>query len=416
MGIPKTTIIWIGVWVLATLLILDAAFAAPGTGVATTVTAGTRQIFHENVPEARQGAVSAALELAVVNAFSRMVSPRVFAANLQFLYSRVLPVAQDYVVTYRVLGEIAHKEQYLVGVESKINLGLLEQTLTDAKILNSSTDKPMILFLIAEKTPKDLLPRYWWGNNPEPYKSHAEATIVKIMAQNRFKIAGMEQERPEPGFYDIRFNTIYDEAAAMDLAERLTADLVVIGRANAAESSNRMGEEKIYDAVIRLSAYDPASGQKILTCENQAAAKDGPKEQGDIQAIIRAAELAAAELTDKLDRFWTENLRKETLFDVQIEGKGFLPRFVALKKRFNEISEIENIQPTEIGSDRAVMEVTYKGSPAHFTDNIMLKTFEGFGIEITEVTDTLVKIRFIDDNNMLQTDDPGVQEENKTSE
>jgi hypothetical protein len=67
-----------------------------------------------------------------------------------------------------------------------------------------------------------------------------------------------------------------------------------------------------------------------------------------------------------------------------------------LKKRFAEIQEIENIQPKEVGSGHAVMELFYKGTPAHFADSIMLKNFDGFGIEIEEVTDTQVKIRFID--------------------
>mgnify|MGYP000238454555 CR=1 FL=1 len=52
---------------------------------------------------------------------------------------------------------------------------------SDAGILNSATDKPVILFLIAEQTPDNLLPMYWWGNNPEPYTSFSEAIILEKM-------------------------------------------------------------------------------------------------------------------------------------------------------------------------------------------------------------------------------------------
>ncbi|MFO7913993.1 MAG: hypothetical protein R6V15_17695 [Desulfotignum sp.] len=172
MKAKKQALIWAGICIITVLPALETAFAAPKTGLLITVTTGNQKIVDEDIPGARQAAVSDALERAVVNAFSHTVSPKVFASHLGFLYDRLLAAAQDYVVTYRVLGAVDHQNTYLVGVESKINLELLEQTLTEAGILNVGTDMPMILFLIAEQTPKDLLPRYWWGNNPEPYKSH----------------------------------------------------------------------------------------------------------------------------------------------------------------------------------------------------------------------------------------------------
>ncbi len=413
METKKQALIWAGVSIFIILLAQNCAFAAQKTGLLTTVTTGNREIVNEDIPGARQAAVSDALERAVVNAFASAVSPQVFAAHLDFLYGRILPVAQDYVVTYRVLGEITHTDTYLVGVESKINLVLLEQMLTEASIRNAGTDMPTILLLIAEQGPKDLLPRYWWGNNPEPYISYAETRIMDTLLDKRFNVAGMEKEKPDTSFYDIRFPSIYDAGAAVDLAEKVNADLVVVGRASAAESANRMGEEKIFDAVIKLTAYDVGSGQQVAVCENTAAAKSDPDQEGAIQAIEKAADLAALDLAEKMDHYWSGHLRKENRFDVVITGNGFLPRFLALKKRLAEIAEIQNMQPKEMGSDRAVMELVYKGSPSHFADSIMLKTFAGFGIEIAEVTDNLVTIQFIDGDRLFMTDDdPSATSEN----
>ena len=413
MKTKKKALVWAGISIFILLLVQNSGFAAQKTGLLTTVTTGNRKIVNEDIPGARQGAVSDAMERAVVNAFAKVVSPQVFAAHLDFLYGRILPAAQDYVVTYRVLGEISHKNTYLVGVESKINLVLLEQMLTEARILNAGTDMPTILLLIAEQGPKDLLPRYWWGNNPEPYISYAETRIMDTLLDKRFNVAGMEKQKPDTGFYDIRFPSIYDADAARDLAGKLNADVVVVGRASAAESTNRRGDEKIFDAVIKLAAYDVGSGQQVVACENTAAAKSDSDQEGAIQAIEKAADLAAMELAEKLDRHWSGHLRNESRFDVEITGNGFLPRFLALKKRLAEIAEIENMQPKEMGSDRAVMELVYKGSPSHFADSIMLKTFEGFGIEIVEVTDTLVTIRFIDGDRFFMTDDdPSATSEN----
>ena len=60
------------------------------------------------------------------------------------------------------------------------------------------------------------------------------------------------------------------------------------------------------------------------------------------------------------------------------------------------MSGIENMQPKEVGSTHAVLEVFYKGKSFQFADAIMLKTFDSFGLEISDVTDRLVVIRFIE--------------------
>ncbi|MCD4675854.1 MAG: hypothetical protein K8S18_07630, partial [Desulfobacula sp.] len=101
-----------------------------------------------------------------------------------------------------------------------------------ARILNANQDKPVILFFIAEKTPSDLLPKYWWGNNPIPYQSLAEQIIISKMLQDRFIITGNDMERPDPSFYNITFNSIYDTAAARELGKKMKADMIVFGKAS----------------------------------------------------------------------------------------------------------------------------------------------------------------------------------------
>ena len=79
-----------------------------------------------------------------------------------------------------------------------------------------------------------------------------------------------------------------------------------------------------------------------------------------------------------------------------IKGKNFLPRFIALKQEFQQMSEIENMQPKEMGSNYAVMQISYKGNSSQFADAVMLKTFDSFGLEFLDITDTEVTIKFIE--------------------
>jgi hypothetical protein len=400
MGFRKKAFVWT---TILALLLPGQAGAASNAGDLKILTTGVRSLADEDTSTAREKAVSAALTQAVAQAYARTVSPRVFAANLEFLHTRILPAAEDFIVTYRVLAEVTRQDTVLVGVESRVHTGMLEQVLAEAGILEPDADRPGILLLIAEQTSREPLVRYWWGNHPEPYFSHAEIRITDKLLEKRFHVLGTGPERPDPRAYGIRFQSIYDPAAAVDLAKEMGADLVVLGRAGASESINRMGGEKIFDGVIHLEVLDAATGESVASVDHQAAAKADTDQPGDIRAIDLAAGAAAEDLTVRLDAVWAQKQRKETTFDVRIEGNGFLPRFIALKKRFAEIREIENVQPREIGSDQAVMEMVYKGSPERFAQRIMLTTFDGFGIEIVELTDTLVGIRFIDGVNTYET-------------
>ncbi|WDP91078.1 MAG: hypothetical protein HUN04_15800 [Desulfobacter sp.] len=362
--------------------------------VLTHVTTGSQEIKGQNLPGAKQKAVKLALEQAVQQAFAKLVSREVFASNLEFLYSRLLPSAQDYVVTYRVLDGIEYNGQYLVGVESKINLGLVEKRLKDARIIKTGQEKPVVLILIAEETLDTPQPLHWWGTGAAPFTSSVATAIRTRLEQDRIPFARAAATYPDPASHNIVFASPYDAKAAMDLGQALKADLVILGKAAAAESANRMGDERAFDAHIDLTVYDVKTQALVIRTTAKATAKSEVEYQGAAQALDQAAASAGEDLAKQIDTFWSRTLRQEKQFDLTIEGENFLTRFIALKRRMRDIRDIENIQPREIGSNSAVMEVTFKGSSRQFADALLLKTFDGFGIEIAEVTDEQVSIRF----------------------
>jgi hypothetical protein len=396
--LKKTSSIGFIVLFISIIFISEPSFAAEDSSILMGVTTGKGRITNQMLQQAKQNAVSEALKVAVQNAFAKIVSKQVFASNLDFFYSQVLPHASDYIITYQVLGGIENKGYYLVGVESKVDIHKLEKTLTNARILNANKDKPVILFFIVEKTPSDLLPKYWWGKNPIPYQPLAETIIIEQLIQDRFIITGNDSVRPDPSFYNITFNSIYDVAAAKNLGKKMDADMIVFGKAVSEEAINRMGEEKTFNSQIDLEGYNLETGEKVVTSQVQAVVKSDMANEGNIQALIKAASLSAQDLSKQLNDYWTGYLRKEHAFDVTIKGKNFLPRFIALKQQFKQMSGIENMQPKELGTDYAVMEIFYKGKSSQFADAVMLKTFDSFGLEFSDITDTLVTIKFIEKN------------------
>ncbi len=396
--LKKTNSIGFLILFISILFLSQPLYAAQDSGTLAGVTTGKRKIFNDNLQQAKQNAVSDALRIAVQNAFAKIVSGQVLASNLDFFYDQVLTRTSDYIITYRVLGGIENKGHYLVGVESKVDIHKLEQTLIDARVLNTNKDKPVILFFIVEKTPSDLLPKYWWGKSPIPYEPLAEAIIIDKMIQDRFIVTGNDRVRPDPSFYDITFKSIYDVTAAKNLGKKMNADMIVFGKAVSEEAINRMGEEKTFNGQVNLDGYNVKTGEKVFTSQVKAVAKSEIDSEGNIQALIKAANLSAQDLSEQLDAYWTRYLRKEHSFDVTIKGENFLPRFLALKQQFNQMPEIENMQPKELGSNYAVMQIFYKGQSSQFANALMLKTFDSFGLEFSDISDSFVTIKFIEKN------------------
>ncbi|MDD9302088.1 MAG: hypothetical protein HUK40_06980 [Desulfobacter sp.] len=393
---------WLVLFILPSMTL-----AGQSAKVLTHVTTGEQTIEGQDLSGAKKMAVRKALEGAVQNAFASLVSRQVFASNLEFLYDRLLPGTEDFVIIYRVLDGIQRKNNYLVGVESKIDLARVEKYLQNARILKKGGNNPVVLMLVAEQTPDTILPRYWWGKNPQAYTSLAEPVLKAQMGENRILFAHSGTDYPDPSFYSIQFSSIYDTRAAMDLGQAMKADMVVLGKAKAFESFNRMGDEKAFDAMIDLKVYDLASQTLVVQTDAQATATSQTQTQGSTQALTEAAQTAGQELGQKIEAFWSQTLRKENRFDLVVEGNNFLTRFISLKKRFQDIRDIENMQPKEIGTSHAVLEILYKGSPKQFADAVLLKTFEGFGLEIVEVTPDQVKIRFVENQAAVEVQETG---------
>ena len=383
--------LFISFWVLA-----GSVSAAKDSGTFISVTTGKRMVAGYNIQQAKQGAISDALGAAVQNAFSELLTPQVLASNLDYLYSGILSHPSDFIIAYRVLGEVENKAAFLVAVESRVNLEMLQKTLTDAKILDAGKDKPVIMFFISEKTPAHDLPRYWWGNDPASYRSLAEEAIAGKMVEDRFVVAGMGPQRPDPSFYNITFGSMDDIEAARRLGREMKANLIIFGNAISSLATNRMGEEKTFDAQILVEAYDVNTGEKIIHSRVQAVAKSNSDEEGHAQSLVKAADLSAKDLIEKINSYWARNLRKEASFDLRLSGDNFLPRFIALKQRLREMPEFTSMLQKEIGSNSALVQILYKGTPTRFADALMLKTFDSFGLEITEVADDLVTLRFIE--------------------
>nr|WP_321401926.1 hypothetical protein [uncultured Desulfobacter sp.] len=387
------------------IVCIVAVFCLPLTGVMAAgqddvyITTGRHQITNQDALGAKKFAVADALEKAVQLAFASAVSEKKLGEHLDFVYDQLLAHTMDFVSTYRVINGMTHNGAYLVGVESKISLALVKKRIHDSGLFNQARNNPKVLLLISEQSPEDTQPRcWWWQPEGQAYDSSidsiAEKSLKAIFDQARIPLVVTGTDYPDPAGYHVDFSAMDDQAAAMALGQALGADMVVLGTASAQKSANRMGDEITFEAQVSYTVLDMASQKAEIQTTASASAKS-TDESGADQALNQAAGTAGQALTEKIDTFWAQALKEKKAFDLYVEGDNFLTRFIALKRQLKEIREIEDISPRELGSSHAIMEVSYKGTPAQFANAVMLKTFEEFGIEVSMVSDNAVKIKFV---------------------
>lgn len=388
----------IGLWAMACLLLTSwfPAFASTAAKEPVRVIGlGNRMIYKDNVSAAKNSAVSDALSMAVQQTLTGRLARADIAANLEVLYNGILDRPQDYIITYKVLAERRKADYYRVAVEATVNTSEMEKFLAENTVINQKNDNPSILLFISEQAPGEILPRYWWGKNPLPYTSVTEDALAEVLQKNGVQVLGYPSERPDPDAAGISFGFIHDSDAAVLLGAELKADIIVMGKAVIQQAQPGMDGQASYDARITLEAFSTETGDRIITIGQSGSAVNAVPGEGIRDALLSASSLTAADLMATIKTFWSENSRDEQTIETHIEGTDYLTSFIMLRKVLNAMNGIKDIQTKELGADHAIVDILYQGSARRLADALMLQTFDSFDIELFNITDTALAIRFV---------------------
>ena len=383
---------------IVNLLFLNTGIAecAQSQKIFSTIATGTQNITTGFSPKIKRKAVRSALKSSVERAVSDALTPEAFASGLETLDKTILANPLKYIVNYSVIAELRKETKYVAAVKVRVNLTLLKKHLKRYGVIKNKKEKPTVLLLISEKSDQDILLKYWWGTNPLPYESLVTNQIMQVLVDKEFGVVGEDAAKAGLKKYDITFSSIYDTASAIKLGRKLKADIVIIGKAKSFEALNRMGEEKIYEADIVLDMYHANTKKKIRRFELKATEKNYDTEEGNIGVLKKIGKAVADEIAKMANKYWEENiLRKEQRIETKIEGEDYLSSFILLRKALNDIPEVKSVQTKELGEDQAMVSILFKGNAEKLAQELLLKTFDSFGIEIYDVKDKSFIIKFV---------------------
>jgi hypothetical protein len=239
----------------------------------------------------------------------------------------------------------------------------------------------------------DAVPKYWWGANFPYFKAAAENAINSVMLTKGFAIidpgdmvqtVGMDIENTEPDL---------DNATAIQLAARFGADVVVIGTSKVERTGNIMGSNvRSFRAAVDIRALETQNGTDVASTSQTAVASNANEYEGSNKALQDAGRLAGEALSEQIISAWQKRATEYAMLNIIVEGTRDLTNFVLFRRALNDISGVETVKTREMRPDTSTLTVDYTGTPKSLADALLLKTFDTFGINITEVTDEHLRV------------------------
>lgn len=362
----------------------------------TTFIAMGSSAASESMTSAKQTAIDKALTKTVEGAITQLLSPSQLTDHLGFILRHLTESPLDtYISTYKIIGESKEEALYAVAVEATIDMASLETFLKENSIISTESLLPKLLVLISEKTPDTPSPRFWWGRSEKNDKAISELRIIDALTSQGFPFVDGQTQHPDPETMGIFFTAIDDPEASAAFGQKLGADLVVLGTALSREAANVMGNERGYEGSVEIDIYSTQNGMKLAAISKNVLIKNEDRESGLAQALSQVGDKAAEALAPTLTTLWKREASPVNTIKANIMGADYLSNFIMLRKTLSTMTRIEDVQTRELSADQAIVEISYRGDGTDLANALMLKRFDTFGLELSDVMKDELTIRFV---------------------
>jgi len=357
---------------------------------------GVSKIYRGDPASARKAAVADALGVAVGKMLEQVLEKDTLVEKFPLVSEAVLSRNQDFVHDYKVLGEFRGEQDYWVLVLVRMDVEAIRRRLLEKEVPLLSGVRPGVLLLLSQRNVGEMHPYSWLGAvDKEPPVS--ESALAQAFRDMGFPLAQKaviaEAASREPAFQVPDLS----ESAALELGKLADAQMVVLGKAWAEDTSNVMGAgTRSYQGNVTLRALRTDSGEEVasVTTDAKAVAADAVQGGGDAMAV--AAMAAGKQLAAALVTAWEKAEQALGVIEVQVRGQVPLSSFVLFRRVLkDEIEGVQGVLPRSMTATDAVLEVHFTGGAQTLARRLMLKSFDPFGIRISHVTGNRIEMELI---------------------
>lgn len=353
---------------------------------------GTAVIHKKNLAEGKQNAVSDALVAAVGQVVMETLTGETVVRRFKVINDNIFAQRDNYIRNYRVLTESVSGAKVTALVQVDVAVDRVNRDLSRLGLARAGTVYPKILFMVAEKNGADADFTYWWGDRSMRHRTIGEEAVATTLQAEGFEILDTPDLNVPPGL------ALHAPAADMlALAGDLGADVLIAGQSIVTLAPNTIGgATQPFEAVVEVQALNVRTGQPLGRGRKKAVISDRDEVMGSREALSAAGKLAGDVLARQVLAAWQQNQDRGKAIEVVVDGtSGHIASFVRLRTTISSLSGVRELKMKKMTANQAAMTVNYQGSTQSLADALELETFNGFGIDIFDVTPEVIRIRLL---------------------
>ena len=396
------------IWFLSFFLFFNITISAQtgGDEEQEVVAKGLGAVIGNDEAKAYDDALSSALRNAVEQVVGTMIQSNVLVENYQVVEDRIYSNTQGYVKSYQVINQENRGNNIVeTTIRAVVKKSNLENDLNAIGLLISQKNKPRIMILIDEV-----------NMHHHYYYYHHDLNTTANELTNKFLEKGFTFVDRDVVSQKLQKDAALaavdgDVKAAQSIAKESGAEVLIVGKAISKAASGGPAVLKqsgmvSCQATLNLRAVRSDDGSIIATTSKQAAAVHVDNVTGGTQALIKASDLAAEELSKKILNAWQKDVYSGTTIQMRVMD---VPSFSDLVKFKNMIKTnvrgVQEVYQRDYSANTAVLDIDVRGDARQVAEELTLKDFTPYKVDVVNVSQNSLVVKLNLLPNMEQKND-----------
>jgi hypothetical protein len=376
------------------LIIAATALPAIAQDSKTVTSEGVAAIQGNARGIARDAALEDAQKRAVEQAIGILIDSQTRVENYQLISDKILSQTRGYIKRYAITGENTDSGLLRVRINAEIALSRLKNDLSGIGILPGRMHKPRTMLMVAEQNIGREVTAWWMGARGE----QTDVSVVENAFMDKFTKKGFEFIDNQIAIKKIAVTGAdrtldLTEAQAVTLAAQADAEVVIIGKASARLYGDIGGGMQSVQADITARAVRIDTRQVVAAATTHAAAVHISEIAAGTAALDKAANQAAEEMIGKILAVYSGETAGTRSVNIAIAGlnKTQFAKFkdVLLKK----VQGIKDLHERSFNGTTARISVDSKNSTQKLSDEILLRDFGAFSVEVVGSTASSLELQ-----------------------
>jgi hypothetical protein len=383
---------------LSLLLLVSQVFAQEEEKVVTSE--GVAVVQGANMDIARDAAISDAQQRAVEQAIGILIDSQTQVENFQVISDNILSQTKGYIKSYNVVREVKEDNLLRVTITAHVSIGKLSDSLSAIGILMGQVHKPRTMILVAEQNIGQEWHAWWWSGPGAVHAQQIDMAITDNTLMDKFVEKGFEMIDHQAASQDIKVTQAYNVQdlsvqQARTLGSQAHAEVVITGKGLAKLYGNVGGGLKSVQADLSLRAVRTDTGQVLATATTHAAAVHISEITAGNDALKKAATEAAEQLTTKILAQYSKEVGGTRSVNITVNGLN-KTQFVKFKDVLrNQVRGIKGLNERSFQNGVAKMSVDSKNSAQIISDELSLRDFGTFSVEVVSSTANQLELKVV---------------------